>query len=87
MVTDLLRFVWIDRPIIGGVFARPADRWPAFRREAFWGAYPYFLPCVVAACLSISAFIFASLGLKEVSTCSMPVTPNLIPNITDPSTF
>ncbi|KAI0671932.1 major facilitator superfamily domain-containing protein [Trametes maxima] len=52
-------------PIIGGVFARPADRWPPFRASPFWTTYPYFLPCIVVACISISAFVIASLGLKE----------------------
>ncbi|KAI0329292.1 MFS general substrate transporter [Cubamyces sp. BRFM 1775] len=52
-------------PVIGGVFARPADRWPVFKGSAFWTTYRYFLPCVIAACISISAFIFALLGLKE----------------------
>ncbi|KAI0714439.1 MFS general substrate transporter [Cerioporus squamosus] len=52
-------------PIVGGVFARPADRWPAFRSYSFWRTYPYFLPCMVAACYTISAFTLALLGLKE----------------------
>ncbi|KAI9001565.1 MFS general substrate transporter, partial [Trametes punicea] len=52
-------------PIIGGVFARPADRWPGFKSSAFWAAYPYFLPCIIVACISVSAFVFALLGLKE----------------------
>ncbi|OJT01793.1 hypothetical protein TRAPUB_7849 [Trametes pubescens] len=52
-------------PIIGGVFARPADRWPGFRESAFWRTYPYFLPCVIAASISVSAFILAAIGLKE----------------------
>ncbi|KAH9902586.1 MFS general substrate transporter [Cubamyces lactineus] len=52
-------------PVIGGVFARPADRWPVFRGSAFWTTYRYFLPCVIAACISISAFLFALIGLKE----------------------
>ena len=28
--------------------------------------YPYFLPCIVTACMSMSAFVFALIGLKEV---------------------
>lgn len=60
------------RPIIGGVFARPADRWPGFRESAFWRTYPYFLPCVIAASISVSAFVLAAIGLKEVSNSSCP---------------
>ncbi|EJF64508.1 MFS general substrate transporter [Dichomitus squalens LYAD-421 SS1] len=52
-------------PIIGGVFSRPADGWPPFRHGAFWRTYPYFLPCIVTACISISAFMLALFGLKE----------------------
>ncbi|KAL1949834.1 hypothetical protein VTO73DRAFT_8715 [Trametes versicolor] len=52
-------------PIIGGVFARPADRWPGLRQSAFWRTYPYFLPCVIAASISVSAFVLAAIGLKE----------------------
>ncbi|TBU39765.1 MFS general substrate transporter [Dichomitus squalens] len=51
--------------IIGGVFSRPADGWPPFRHGAFWRTYPYFLPCIVTACISISAFMLALFGLKE----------------------
>ncbi|KAL6307595.1 major facilitator superfamily domain-containing protein [Sparassis latifolia] len=53
-------------PVIGGVFAAPATRWPGtFRSSNFWITYPYFLPCIIAACISISAFSMALLGLKE----------------------
>ncbi|KAI0366294.1 MFS general substrate transporter [Pilatotrama ljubarskyi] len=59
-------------PIIGGVFARPADRWPGFRGSVFWATYPYFLPCIIAACISISAFTLALLGLKETLPRARP---------------
>ncbi|KAM5544548.1 hypothetical protein V8D89_001446 [Ganoderma adspersum] len=52
-------------PVIGGVFSRPADHWRAFQHEAFWSTYPYFLPCIITACISTSAFVFALIGLKE----------------------
>ncbi|OSC99918.1 MFS general substrate transporter [Trametes coccinea BRFM310] len=64
-VCPFARLAAPPRPIIGGVFARPADRWPGFKGSPFWTAYPYFLPCIIAACISISAFVFALLGLKE----------------------
>ncbi|KAI0749873.1 major facilitator superfamily domain-containing protein [Daedaleopsis nitida] len=60
--------VWVvplGKSIFGGVFARPADHWSFFQNNAFWSMYPYFLPCVVAASLSLSAFILALFGLKE----------------------
>ncbi|TFK91393.1 MFS general substrate transporter [Polyporus arcularius HHB13444] len=66
-------------PIIGGIFAQPADRWPIFRSSSFWRTYPYFLPCVVAACYSISAFMLALIGLKEVITQEKPIPTNSAP--------
>lgn len=66
------------RPIIGGVFARPADRWPGFRESAFWRTYPYFLPCVIAASISVSAFVLAAIGLREVSNNSCSATQLLL---------
>ncbi|KAI0350014.1 MFS general substrate transporter [Trametes cingulata] len=59
-------------PIIGGVFARPADRWPGFRGSVFWATYQYFLPCIIVACISISAFTLALLGLKETLPRARP---------------
>ncbi|KAH9902895.1 major facilitator superfamily domain-containing protein [Cubamyces lactineus] len=52
-------------PMIGGIFATPAARWPGFRGSTFWTTYPYFLPCIIVACISISAFLFALVGMKE----------------------
>ncbi|KAI0324655.1 MFS general substrate transporter [Cubamyces sp. BRFM 1775] len=52
-------------PMIGGIFATPAERWPGFRDSTFWTTYPYFLPCIIVACISISAFLFALVGMKE----------------------
>ncbi|KAI9066068.1 MFS general substrate transporter [Trametes sanguinea] len=77
-------------PVIGGVFAGPADRWPGFRGSAFWETYPYFLPCIIVACLSLSAFTFALLGLKETLPRSSPLkgqTMVTISNPQDPETF
>ncbi|TFK34502.1 major facilitator superfamily domain-containing protein [Crucibulum laeve] len=53
-------------PFIGGVFANPAKLWPkVFGHLEFFKTYPYFLPCLVAALIPISAFILAFMGLKE----------------------
>lgn len=59
----LVRF----RPAIGGAFTNPAERWPGlFGQDGFFANYPYFLPCVVAALVPVSAFLLASIALKEV---------------------
>jgi len=53
-------------PLIGGLLARPATRWPnTFDKHTFFRLYPYFLPCITAASVSISAFILALFLMKE----------------------
>jgi hypothetical protein len=53
--------------MIGGVLSHAADRWPnTLGRVAVFRAYPYFLPCLVAAMVPLSAFVITSLFLKEV---------------------
>ncbi|KAF9052457.1 hypothetical protein BDZ89DRAFT_1107678 [Hymenopellis radicata] len=45
-------------PVLGGVLANPAERWPStFGKLALFQEYPYLLPCGVAAMLSLSIFI------------------------------
>ncbi|KAI1797427.1 MFS general substrate transporter [Ganoderma leucocontextum] len=74
-------------PIIGGVFSMPADHWPAFQHGAFWRTYPYFLPCVVTACISISAFVFALVGLKEKGAQGAASTLQADPETTKETTI
>ncbi|KAG1745816.1 MFS general substrate transporter [Suillus paluster] len=52
-------------PLIGGTLARPQDHWPALFANPFWGKYPYFLPCAVAACLFVVVIFAQSLFLEE----------------------
>ena len=66
-VNGAAHYCILHRPVIGGIFAAPATRSPGFRGSTFWTTYPYFLPCIIVACISISAFLFALVGLKEVS--------------------
>jgi hypothetical protein len=52
--------------MIGGVFSHPAERWPeTLGKIAIFRNYPYFLPCLIAAMVPLSAFIFTSLFLEE----------------------
>ncbi|EIN04052.1 MFS general substrate transporter [Punctularia strigosozonata HHB-11173 SS5] len=68
-------------PIIGGVLADPAQRWPdTLGRSRLLTDYPYFLPCITVASVSMSAFLFAFLGLRETlrrshSAGSSPAEP------------
>ncbi|KAG2151376.1 major facilitator superfamily domain-containing protein [Suillus clintonianus] len=52
-------------PLIGGTLARPQDNWPVLFANPFWGKYPYFLPCAVAACLFVLALFTMSIFLEE----------------------
>ncbi|KAG1882571.1 MFS general substrate transporter [Suillus subluteus] len=54
-------------PLMGGTLARPQDHWPVIFTDPFWGNYPYFLPCAVAACLLFLAFCTMVLFLEETS--------------------
>jgi hypothetical protein len=54
-------------PFMGGALARPHETFPKIFGTPFWKEYPYFLPCLVAALWSFSAFLLALFFLKEVS--------------------
>jgi hypothetical protein len=51
---------------MGGTLARPQDHWSALFANPFWGNYPYFLPCAMAACLFVLALFMMSIFLEEV---------------------
>ncbi|KAF8742716.1 hypothetical protein AX14_002525 [Amanita brunnescens Koide BX004] len=52
-------------PLIGGTFAKPAERFPELFDWPFMRRYPYFLPCFVSASISFTAAIAAYLFLNE----------------------
>ncbi|KAG0694519.1 MFS general substrate transporter [Suillus ampliporus] len=52
-------------PLMGGTLARPQDHWPSLFANPFWGKYPYFLPCAVAACLFVLALFILVFFLEE----------------------
>jgi len=66
---SMLPFVWslgyVIGPLIGGVLSRPQDRWPHIFPHPFWAAYPYFLPCLVAATFTCLSIVITGLYLKE----------------------
>ncbi|KAG2141295.1 major facilitator superfamily domain-containing protein [Suillus clintonianus] len=56
-------------PLVGGVLARPADRFPnIFGGSEFLKKYPYFLPCAVPATVSALTWIVVFLYMKETAT-------------------
>ncbi|KAI0374170.1 MFS general substrate transporter [Pilatotrama ljubarskyi] len=41
-------------PLIGGTFAQPAKEWPAVFSDPLWTKYPYLLPNLITAAISIT---------------------------------
>ena len=62
----MLRMKLLYSFIIGGLLARPQDRWPKLFPGRFWEEYRYFLPCAVTASIVFLSFMLAFL-LKEES--------------------
>ncbi|KIK86885.1 hypothetical protein PAXRUDRAFT_14463 [Paxillus rubicundulus Ve08.2h10] len=52
-------------PAIGGTLSWPQDNFPHLFTSPFWGEFPYFLPCSVAAGFSMLPFLAILLFLKE----------------------
>ena len=67
--------------MIGGLLARPAERFPnLFGQNSFLKEYPYFLPCAIPATLTIIAWLVTFLFLKE--TLPAPISVGQLLNIT-----
>ena len=68
-------------PVIGGLLARPAERFPdLFGENVFLKKYPYFLPCAVPATFSLIASLVTFSFLKE--TLPAPISLSRLFNIT-----
>ena len=67
MYDSFIDAILISSPIIGGVFSRPAIRWPStLGKLAYLRDHPYFLPCFIPSVIAFVAFLGALVGLKEV---------------------
>ncbi|CAE7170305.1 unnamed protein product [Rhizoctonia solani] len=55
-------------PFLGGTLSHPAKLLPGVFDTTFWKEYPYFLPCLIAACYSCCVFVGGALFLKETHT-------------------
>lgn len=53
------------RPLIGGTFANPAETFPKWFNTPFWRSYPYLLPSLIAASLSLVTTSIALFVLEE----------------------
>ncbi|KAJ6470651.1 hypothetical protein C8R47DRAFT_757411 [Mycena vitilis] len=53
----ILGFCWgmggVAGAIVGGAFERPAVKWPGVFEDTIFAAYPYLLPCIVAASVTL----------------------------------
>ncbi|PIL35917.1 MFS general substrate transporter [Ganoderma sinense ZZ0214-1] len=56
---------YVIGPLIGGTFAEPAKHWPDVFSSSFWSQYPYALPCLISAILSLAAAFLAAFVLEE----------------------
>ncbi|KAF9020311.1 MFS general substrate transporter [Hymenopellis radicata] len=55
-------------PIIGGLLANPAQRWPeTFGKMTIFIVHPYLLPCAVAASFSFVVYLCALYSLQEIT--------------------
>ncbi|KZP05226.1 MFS general substrate transporter [Athelia psychrophila] len=52
-------------PLIGGTFAEPYVRFPSAFDGPFWRSYPYLLPCLLAACGCVGAFLMILMIFNE----------------------
>ncbi|KAG6918430.1 hypothetical protein DXG01_014609 [Tephrocybe rancida] len=57
----------VGRPVLGGVLAEPAKRWPhVFGKILYLTDHPYFLPCAAAGFLALLTALIAFFILNEV---------------------
>ncbi|KAI0332370.1 MFS general substrate transporter [Cubamyces sp. BRFM 1775] len=56
---------YVVGPMIGGTLAEPAKKWPNLFSDPVWTSYPYLLPCLVSAAISIGATLLTIFVLEE----------------------
>ncbi|KAJ6540829.1 major facilitator superfamily domain-containing protein [Mycena vulgaris] len=70
-------------PLVGGLLARPQDRFPHLFSGTFWDDFPYFLPCGVIGGFVLLTCSLVLPGFKEVSlhfrSIKIPVRTNALP--------
>lgn len=57
----------VIRPLLGGTFSNPAEKFPSLFDNHLFRTYPYLLPSLVAASIAFSGVIFGIFFLEEVS--------------------
>ncbi|KAJ1971266.1 hypothetical protein H4R33_007193, partial [Dimargaris cristalligena] len=79
---SLLPLCWnlgsIVGPMIGGLLSNPADNYPSiFGDSVLFAKYPYLLPCLFCAALSMCSWMLGYFYLEETLNREMPKVPNL----------
>ncbi|KAJ3514656.1 hypothetical protein NLJ89_g2251 [Agrocybe chaxingu] len=60
-------------PLLGGLLARPADRFPVGFASDFWKKFPYFLPCAATASYVFAVLLITGLFFEETVQCVKPL--------------
>lgn len=55
-----------SRPLIGGLFSDPAERFEIFHDSTIFKRYPYLLPCLVCGIMQLLATLMIYFGVEEV---------------------
>lgn len=55
------------RPLLGGTFSNPADKYPSLFDTALFRTYPYLLPSLTAASIAVCGATFGLFYLEEVN--------------------
>jgi MFS family permease len=75
---DLRCLILLLRPVIGGAFIDPAERFPTLFGIQLFQDHPYLLSCSLTALISLGASALAAFYLREVSSLSQ--VPSAPPN-------
>lgn len=59
-------------PLMGGLFAKPAEHFALFHKVKLFVIYPYLLPCIVTGSLALIAATINLVFLKEVRPPQIP---------------
>jgi hypothetical protein len=72
------------RPLIGGLLAKSATRYPKYFNYELFKTYPYILPCFLVSSIAGITFIIAFLFLEEVCAAVLKFKSNSHPFLLDP---
>ena len=59
-------------PSIGGLLSNPAAKFPALAHSSVFATYPYLLPCIISAVVSVAGILIAYRNLPETLNQAPP---------------